>query len=99
MENGSWFSVVTVVSTAMTALATVMIWVYARKSHQLAQALKQTEEARARRDDEFREQLSDLYQAIVIATVLSGPSSFGQFHNSVEVFNQQYTGKTPIFRK
>ncbi len=45
------------------------------------------------KDQEFREQLSDLYKAIVISNLLSGNSDISITQNA---FKSQYKGKTQI---
>lgn len=79
-----------IIASSVSALATVVIAIYAHKSHRLCQQLKSGE-------DKFRQQTSDLYQAIVISNLLSGPSSTGAFEGAKNVFNSAYKGTTPIF--
>jgi hypothetical protein len=45
---------------------------------------------------EYKEQISDLYQAIVIATLLSGPTSTGGIEKATQEFKSLYKGKTRI---
>ncbi len=98
MESGSWIPVVTALSAVVTTIATVMIWVYAHRSHQLAMALKQVDEMRTRKDEEFRQQLRDLYQAIVVATLLGAPAGVVGVKPAIAQFEALYTGKTEIFK-
>lgn len=82
---------VTVLAIIVSAVATGVIAVYTRKSYSLDSSLKE-------RDDEFRQTLQDLYQAIVVATILSGPSSYGAFDDAKRTFQNHYAGTTPIFK-
>ncbi|MHA1385698.1 MAG: hypothetical protein ACTSR3_18255 [Candidatus Helarchaeota archaeon] len=50
-----------------------------------------------KKDEEFKQQVKDLYQAIVIATILSGPTSHGEFDKAKNEFKKVYKGKTCIF--
>ena len=40
----------------------------------------------------------DLFEAIVISNLLSGPSSTGNFGNVMQAFKQKYKGKREIFK-
>lgn len=74
----------------VTAIATVVIAWYAIANHKLASKIQS-------RDDEFRQQISDLYKAMVISNVISGPYDT---HLAIEDFNIHYEkagGKTKIF--
>ena len=50
------------------------------------------------REEAFREQLSDLYQALVIATLISATST-GTVARAIAQFRNQYKGTTPIFEE
>jgi hypothetical protein len=92
----SW---IIVVASGITSLATFVIACYAVVSHRLMKTIKG-------RDDEFRQQLTDLYKAMVISTLLSrvppGTTRDGLMRNSIHEFNKAYydeaEGQTPIFR-
>ena len=89
-----------VLASGITALATIIIAWYAVVSHRLMKSIKN-------KDDEFRLQVTDLYKAIVISTLLSrvtpGTTRDGLMRNSIPEFNKAYYdeagGKTPIFRE
>ena len=49
--------------------------------------------------DRFQEQLSDLYQGIIIATLLSSITDAAQLPTLIGQFNKTYKGKTEIFKK
>jgi len=84
-------TIVMAISSCVTAFATIGMFCWAGKAHRLNKTIKNE---RAKRDEET----SDLFGAIVIATLLSGNSSPDQFHSFKEKFKEQYRGKTPIFR-
>ena len=75
------------ISFIVTAIATAMIAYYAIKSHGLSEEIKSANELRAKRDDEFREQISDLYKAIVFSNIVGGQS---EFLSAVRHFNALY---------
>lgn len=72
-----------IILAVITALATVVI----------AYSTRRTEKSQ----DKFQEQLSDLYQGIIIATLLSSNSSPQVLDDFIARFKQKYTGKTKIF--
>ena len=73
--------------TVVTAMATIAIACF---SWQMRAVAKRSDaENRA-----FRSQLSDLYQAIVIATIVAGTSPPKRM---IDGFKELYTGSTPIF--
>jgi len=74
-------------SLVITTIAIVVVAYYARGSHNLAKEIKSTNELKARSDDEFREQISDLYKAIVFSNIVGGQSDF---HLAVKHFNVLY---------
>lgn len=39
----------------------------------------------------------DLYEAIVIATLISGPSGVGALDQAIEAFKRYFNGKTKLF--
>ena len=83
-------NVTIMIASIVSALAAGVIAYYAYTSHELACAIKTGE-------DEFRQQVSDLYKAIVVSNLLSGPESFHQIDDSIQRFSEKYTGTTPIF--
>jgi hypothetical protein len=87
-----------VISTAVSALATCVIAVYSCFSWKLTVEMKRANDLKDKADQEFKEQVSDLYRAIVVATILSGPSSYGSLDQATSAFNAQYAGKTKIFK-
>lgn len=80
-------------STLITALATVAIAIFTFVNYQLASKIQ-------KRDEEYRQQTRDLFQAIVISNILSDPEArLGNknLDNDIEAFKQMYKGKTAIF--
>lgn len=82
------------ISSGVTALATIVIAIYAWKSHSLASTLNE-------RDDEFREQVSDLYKAIVISSMVANPGAgmADTMTGRIKLFREHYDGTTKIFKK
>jgi len=78
-----------IISSAISALATIAIAYYAFRAHNLTKEMRRTQE---NRDQE----VSDLYQAIVIATLLSGPTA-SNIGSLTPTFEKLYNGKTKIF--
>ena len=89
------------VSAVISAFATLVIAFYAWKSHQLTQAIQ-------KRDEEYKQQTSDLYQAMVISNLLGPQISSNADENAIrirflekkgpiKIFNELYTGQTSIF--
>ena len=74
--------------------ATFIIAWYSKKSVALTKELKKASEAERERNEEFRDQLSDYYQAIVFATIAS--SAGRGIPNACAFFNNNYKGKIPI---
>ncbi len=83
-------------SLIITALATVAIAYYSWCSYKLAMSLNSMEKSREEKEQEFRQQLSDLYQALVIANLLGGQSIKEARKALVEEFKKMYKGTTPI---
>ena len=84
---------VIVYASLVSAMATVVIAFCAIVSFSIAFSLW-------KRDKEFRQQTSDLFQAIVISNILSDPEArLGNFKldDNIEAFKELYKGKTPIF--
>ncbi len=71
---------------AVTALATVGIFILACSNYGLAREIKKSRE---KHDQETK----DLFQAMVIANIASGPHDYSE---SVRFFKEHYKGKTEI---
>lgn len=74
-----------IISAIISAVATVVIAWFAYETNRL--------------QDKTQTQLSDLYKAIVIATLLSGNSDASQLPTSIAKFKEYYNGSTSIFTR
>ena len=81
---------VVLLSAIVSAIATSVIAVYAYKSHAMATAIKKSA-------DKHQDEVEDLYQAIVISTLLTGPGSTGRMDDAIQAFKKHYKGETKIF--
>ena len=82
-----------VISTAVSAASMVAIVIYTIKSHRLVSGIQE-------RDAEYKQQITDLYQAMVICGLFSGdPRTIGEgdMPKKISFFKQYYKGKTEIF--
>ena len=84
-------------SSIITAIATTVVAIFSWRSYCLSRDLKKSSEDQNKREDEFKGHIKDLYQAIVISNILSGPSSFGALTQAIDAFKSQYKGKFKIF--
>lgn len=80
-----------IVSTLISAIATVVIAYFTYQNYKMYKILQN-------KDKQYKKQTRDLYQAIVISTLLSGPSSHGGYRECKEVFKKEYAGETKIFK-
>ncbi|MFC1532658.1 hypothetical protein ACFL7M_04750 [Thermodesulfobacteriota bacterium] len=81
--------IIMVFSIIITAIATAIIAIYAFMSYRLASKIQS-------REDEFRQQTQDLFQAIVISNIVaSGSESYTS--GAIKYFKEHYKGKIPIF--
>ena len=82
----------TLFSMWLTALATIAIAICALFSYRLASKIQS-------RDEEFRRQIKDLYQAIVISVMIHAQGPTGEastMQGRMKWFKEHYKGKTPI---
>jgi len=93
-------AIISIIAICISAIATTAISIYAGKSHtladknyQLAQEIKKANELRVKVDDEFRQQVSDLYTAMVISNIYSSDSGLD---DRIHKFEEAYKGKVPI---
>ena len=87
-----------VISSIVTALATTVITIFSWRSYCLSEEIKKSTEDQGKREEEFKSQVKDLYQAIVISNVFSGPSCCGELTQAIDAFKSQYyKGKFKIF--
>jgi hypothetical protein len=84
-----------VLVTVLYTAATFCLAYYAYKNFKSAELERQ-------KSEEFRQELGDLYQAIVISTITSQPYSdmtMVPYYNSIRRFMNLYKGNTKIFQK
>jgi len=102
-QRESDMSNIIIVATLINALAVIVIAWYASTNYKLANKVHNLEKEMQKQNKEAREkqrqELGDLYQAITIATLLSGSSgtNVGLQEKAIELFNKHYTGDTRIF--
>jgi len=84
------FAVLLVIEPLLLALATIGIFWFTRLTYNLYRDMQ-------KKQQEQEEKFNDLLEALVIATILSGPSSTGAFGNAKTTFLQEYKGNTKIF--
>ncbi len=77
-------------SILVTAVATGVIALFSYRTYQVYGSMK---EIMSRNQSETK----DLYEAIVVATLISGPSGSGKTNVAIEVFKHYYKGKTKLF--
>lgn len=84
----------------ITTFATMGMFTVSYRNFRFLQLIenerKKLEKNRDEKEQEFREQLSDLYRAIVISNLLSGNSDLDMTHKK---FSKEYDGKIEIFKK
>ena len=89
--------------TILYTIATCFLAYYAYKNYEAAQidrnAAEQSRSQSFEAAEEFRRTLRDLYEAIVIATLLSGPSSYGSYDTCRNTFESEYKGDIKIFKE
>ena len=90
-----------IITSIISALATVVIAIVTWQNYRLIKIINKKEEeyklALREKDEEYRSHIKDLYQAIVISNLLSGPSSYGSLGQAIDAFKSQYKGKVKIF--
>ena len=91
--------IVTAVAVAAIAFYAIQTHKLAGKNYQLLLEINSANELKARRDDELREEMSDVCKAIVISNLISpeyGVDS-DKWEKAVTLFKSLYKGKTAIF--
>ena len=86
-----------IIANIVSALAAACIAIYAIISHRLSKEIKESNERKEKGDEEFRQQVSDLYEAIVISNSIGSTS--GETSKRIGFFKEHYKGKTPVFEK
>jgi len=84
---------IVIISSIVSAIATVVIAVYAIMSHSLANAIKES-------SNDHQSKIEDLYQAIIISNIVAAGRSPNEteVERAKEMFNQNYNGSTKIFK-
>lgn len=83
---------VTVIATSIvSAIAIVVIAIYTVTSYRLSSRIKSS-------DDEFRQQVSDLFKAIVISNIITFPKAPTSAIKEFKNYFEQAGGKTRIFK-
>jgi membrane protein insertase Oxa1/YidC/SpoIIIJ len=77
-------------STAATALATVGMAVFTWLNYRMYREMQ-------RKQAEQQQRFNDLFEGIVIATLLSGPTAYGDYDKLKKTFLKEYKGTTTIF--
>lgn len=88
-----------ILATSITAIATVVLAFFACQSNKLAREIKRANDLKDTEDKDFKQRVSDLYQAIVIATLVASGRSGMDFGSVRDSFKAHYKGKTVIFEK
>lgn len=92
----------TVISVVVTAIATCVIAYYSYASNRLANEMKlqdaRYQERLEKLSKHHQSELSDLYQAITIATLMGGSSNTNVVKELIKTFNQYYCGNIKIFK-
>ncbi len=86
----NFLTALTVVSACISTIATCIMAFYTKQTRDI---YKRTVASQ----DQFQGQLSDLYQAIVIATMQSANSAPDVLPSFITEFKKYYKGKTKIF--
>jgi len=94
---------ISIASFFVTAAATCVIAWYSVVSSNLAKELKKQEMSYRKGLEDLNKQhqreLSSLYQAIAIATLMGGSSNSGVVTDLIKTFNQHYKGEIEIFKQ
>lgn len=85
-----------VIATIVTALATGVIAYYAWRSHQISEAIMKLTQRQDDEEKEFKQQIKDLYQAIVVSNIVGTPHGANS-REPIKAFNTLYKGNTKIF--
>lgn len=71
-------------------LATVAISIFTLLNYLMYRKIQQ-------RDEEYKGQTRDLFQGIIVATLISAPTATGGLNEAIKAFKQYYKGETKIF--
>ncbi|MBI4677161.1 MAG: hypothetical protein HY748_06225 [Elusimicrobia bacterium] len=73
------------------AVAAVAMWWVGWRSYKLSQQVQI-------QADQQQKDFNDLFEAIVISNILSGPSNIGAFDQAIKAFKEKYKGQRQIFK-
>lgn len=79
----------------INAISTVVIAVFTGLNYAMFLSIN-------KKDNEYKQQVGDLYQALVISNIISAPtvsSGVAGLEGLKNVFKSEYHGKTEIFKK
>src|SRR3989338_6704211 len=82
--------------TIVTTIATAVIAYYAWRSHKISEAIIKLTQKRDDDEKEFKQQIKDLYQAIVVSNIVLGPEGVNPCESSIQAFKRLYKGNTKI---
>ncbi len=88
--------VLTAIATGIYAVTTIIITRYTKRNIELAESIRKSTEAERERNEDFRKQMRDLLEAIVISR-LCGPGTHS-FDSAFQCFKRNYKGETKILR-
>lgn len=92
-------TVLMVIGTLVTAAATAGIFFFTKQMYSLQKELTSKQEDLQKKQEDQEQKFHDLLEALVIATIISGPSSTGGFDNAKAKFIEEYKGKEKIFKR
>lgn len=78
-------------AAGITAIATLAIAWFTWLNYKMYRAIQ-------KKDEEYKRKTRDLYEAIVVATLVASGRAAFDFGGIKNTFNAHYKGETPIFR-
>jgi CTP-dependent riboflavin kinase len=89
------------IAALVSAISTAIIATYAVISHRLTNAINRQSDETVKRlevqSTERHRELTDLYQAQIIAMMQTGPGAWSHMKEQIIEFNKHYRGQTKIF--
>ena len=84
-------------SIVVTAIATAVIALFTYRTYQVYTSMKEIMNQSQQKMGQDQDETKDLYEAIVVATLISAPSGTGKTNVAIEVFKHYYKGRTKLF--